>query len=345
MLVFDREGYSPSFFDEMWREHRISCMTYHKHPGDPWPEEWFTQHSVRMPSGEILDMKLCEMGAYVGSGKKAVWMREVRKLTDSGHQTSVISTAFDLPHIQLAARMFSRWSQENFFNYMMKHFDIDVVLEYGTTEFPDTEKVVNPDWRQVNRSRNSLQNKLRYHRARFTEMTMHPQTEENPNKYDKWVKKKAKLLEDIENLEQQLQQVKGELKDTSKHISWGELEAKDRFLRLLPGRKRLMDTIRMIAYRAETAMVGLITGPNVDSPAARRLLQDLFVTEADILPDQENKELTIRVHNASRPAANRALLQLFEHLNQAEVLFPGTDMRLVYQIGGFERSNTAQGVT
>jgi len=42
----------------------------------------------------------------------------VRKLTDSGHQTSLISTAFDLPHTQLAGRMFSRWCQENFFNYM-----------------------------------------------------------------------------------------------------------------------------------------------------------------------------------------------------------------------------------
>jgi hypothetical protein len=285
------------------------------------------------------------MGSYVGSGKDAIWMREVRKLTDSGHQSSLISTAFDLPHTQLAARMFSRWCQENFFNYMMQHFDIDVILEYGATEFPDTEKVVNPTWRQLDRSRNSLQNKLRYRRARFAEMTMHPETEEKPTKYRKWLTKKADLLEEIENYEHQLETLKAELKDTPKHIIWGQLDEKDKFLRLLPGRKRLMDTIRMIAYRAETAMVGLITGPTVDSPAARRLLQDLFVTEADILPDPENKNLNIRVHSASRPAANRALAQLFDHLNKAEVNYPGTDMRLVYQLGGYTGSNGAQGVT
>ena len=84
-----------------------------------------------------------------------------------------------------------------------------------------------------------------------------------------------------------------------------------------------MDTVRMIAYRAETAMMGLITGPTVNPPAARRLLQDLFVTEVDILPDQKKKQLTVRAHNASRPAANRALMQLFEHLNEAGVKFPG----------------------
>jgi transposase len=345
VLVFDREGYSPAFFAEMWSEHRIGCLSYHKHPGEPWPEQWFTEHKVTMPAGEVIDMQLCEMGSYVGSGKDAIWMREVRKLTDSGHQSSLISTAFDLPHTQLAAGMFSRWCQENFFNYMMQHFDIDVILEYGATEFPDTEKVVNPTWRQLNRSRNSLQNKLRYRRARFAEMTMHPETEEKPAKYRKWLTKKAGLLEEIENYEHQLQKLKAELKDTAKHITWGQLDKKDKFLRLLPGRKRLMDTIRMIAYRAETAMVGLITGPTVDSPAARRLLQDLFVTEADILPDPENKQLNIRVHSASRPAANRALAQLFEHLNKAEVNYPGTDMRLVYQLGGYTGSNGAEGVT
>ncbi|MHC4783795.1 MAG: putative transposase [Planctomycetota bacterium] len=345
ILVFDREGYSPAFFYEMWSKHRVACLTYHKHPSKPWPEQWFTEHKVTMPGGELVTMQLCEMGSCLGSGKDAIWMREVRKLTDSGHQTSLISTAFDLPHTQLAARMFSRWCQENFFNYMMQHFDIDVLLEYGGTQFPDTEKVVNPTWRQLNRSRNSLQNKLRYRRAHFAEMAMHPETEEKSAKYRNWLKKKADLLEEIENFEYELKELKAKLKDTSKHITWGRLDEKDKFLRLLPGRKRLMDTIRMIAYRAETAMVGLITGAVVDSSDARRLLQDLFVTEADILPDPENKQLNIRVHSASRPAANRALEQLFGHLNKAEVNYPGTDMRLAYALGGYTGCNGAGGVT
>jgi hypothetical protein len=284
------------------------------------------------------------MGSLVGSGENAIWMREVRKLTDSGHQTSLISTAFDLPHTQLAARMFSRWCQENFFNYMMQHFDIDVLLDYDVAEFPDTEKVVNPAWRQLNQSRNSLQNKLRYRRARFAEMTMHPVTEDKTKKYRNWLKKKADLLEEIENFEYQLEALKVKMKQTDKHIKWGELDEKDRFLRLLPGRKRLMDTIRMIAYRAETAMVRLITSSTVDSSDARRLIQDLFSTEADILPSPEAEQLNIRLHSASRPAANRALAQLFEHLNNAQEKYPGTEMRLNFELGGYTASNYAEGV-
>jgi hypothetical protein len=345
VLVFDREGYSPVFFSQMWREHRVACLTYHKHPGESWPEQWFTDQVVTMPSGEVIEMQLCEMGSWVGSGEDAIWMREVRKLTDSGHQTSMISTAFELPLTQLAARMFSRWCQENFFNYMMQHFDIDVILEYGVVEFPDTERVINPPWRQLNQQRNSLQNKLRYCRARFAEMTIHPATDDEPEKYRKWLTKKADLLEEIEKHEHQLEALKAELKDTKKHIPWGQLGDKDKFMRLLPGRKRLVDTIRMIAYRAETAMVKLITGPTVDTSAARTLLQNLFVNEADILPDPDNKRLIIRVHNASRQAANRALEQLFEHLNNAEVNYPGTDMRLVYELGGYAGNTGSVGVT
>jgi hypothetical protein len=345
VLVFDREGYSPAFFREMWVEHRIACMTYHKYPGAPWPEDWFSECSVAMPRGEVIDMKLCEMGSEVGSGKDKIWVREVRKLTESGHQTSLISTAFDLPHQQLAASMFSRWSQENFFQYMMQHFDIDTLLEYGTTEFPATETVVNPAWRELNRTRNSLQNKLRYRQARFAELTMNPEAEDNGAKFQKWVNKKADLLDEVQNYEVQVEEVKNKLKETQKHISWGDLPEKDKFLRLLPGRKRLMDTIRMVTYRAETAMAGLLKSDTVDSPKARRLLQDLFVTEADIIPHQECKKLKIYVHSASRSAANKGLTPLFEQLNNSEMTYPGTDLQLVYHLGAFTALNTGQGIT
>jgi len=206
---------------------------------------------------------------------------------------------------------------------------------YGTQDFPDTERVVNPAWRELDKTRNALLNKLRYRQACFTEMTMHPEAQDNQARFHKWLNKKADLLEQIQHFEHQLKGLKAKLKQTPKHITWAELKDQDKFYRLLPGRKRLMDTVRMIAYRTETAMVGLLTGPAIDSAAARRLLQDLFVTEADILPEPENQRLRIRIHGASTPAANRALLGLVEQLNEVEALYPGTDMRLTYELGAW----------
>ncbi len=332
VLVFDREGYSPDFFARMWRTHRIACITYHKHPAEPWPESWFEEKTVIMPGGETVTMRVAEIGSLLGSGKNAFWVREVRKLTDSGHQTSLISTAYDLPHTQLAVRMFTRWCQENFFRYMKQHFEIDMLCEYGVVEIPDTEKVVNPSWRELNRRRNQVQSRLRYRRSRFSEMTMHPESETNPEKYQKWLKRKSELLEDIDQHEHQLATLKEQLKQTPKHITWGELEEKDKFNRLLPGRKRLMDTVRMIAYRAETAMAAMLLGPTVDMSDARRLLQGLFVTDADLLPDMENNRLLVRIHNASTPADNRSIASLLDELNKAEIEYPGSNLRLTYEL-------------
>ena len=130
VIIFDREGYSPAFFRQMWQDHRIACITYHKYPKEAWPESWFTETEVTMPNGEVVSMKLAERGSWIGSRSEGLWVREVRKLTASGHQTSLISTAYGLLGLENAASLFSRWSQENFFRYMMEHFAIDALSEY-----------------------------------------------------------------------------------------------------------------------------------------------------------------------------------------------------------------------
>ncbi len=335
LLVFDREGYSPEFMDDMWQKHRIGCITYKKFVSkdEDWPLEMFRKTEVQMPSGELVSMHLAEQGSLIGSGKKKIWVREVRKLTDSGHQTSLISTAYGLPHEGLAARMFSRWCQENFFRYMMRHFAIDLIAEYGVDDFPDTEQVVNPARRELERTRNSLNGKLKTRRAKFIAKGFHTVLEKDAKNYEKWEREKAKLHEEIEQFEHELEEVKRRIKETPKHISWGELEEEDKFQRLRPSRKQLIDTIRMVAYRTETAMAGQLRSKTVDTTAARQLLIDLFTTEADILPDKEKKILCVRIHGASRPAANRALEQLLTKLNEAEVTYPGTDLRMIYELG------------
>jgi hypothetical protein len=331
-MVFDREGYSPAFFRRMWEKNRIACITYHKFPSDPWPEEWFEERNVVMPSGETVSMQLAEMGSLVGSGKNAMWMREVRKLTKSGHQTSLISTGYGMDHVRLAACMFTRWCQENFFRYMRQHFGIDMLSEYGVEDISDTERVVNPQWRQMNRSRNRITGRLRYRRAAFTALDMHPESEKDPEKYKKWIEKKAQLLEEIEHLEKKLEDVKTEIKAVARHVEMGELDEEDKFQGLRSGRKRLLDTIKMVAYRAETAMVTLLTKPTVDSAEARRMLQDLFISDADIIPEYEDKILRVCVHNASLPVTNRSLATMLEELNKTKTKYPGTEMIIVYEL-------------
>ena len=65
---------------------------------------------------------------------------------------------------------------------------------------------------------------------------------------------------------------------------------------------------------------------------ARSLLRNLFCSEADLLPDLEQRVLRVQVHPMSNPRANREIAHLLEHLNAAEFTYPGTKLQLVYSI-------------
>jgi hypothetical protein len=333
VILFDREGYSPKFFKEMWQTHRIACITYHKYPKDDWPAAEFAEVETTLPNGERVSLKLAERGTWIGDRKSGLWVRETRKLTTSGHQVSLISSAFSKSSREDCVRLFSRWSQENFFRYMMQHFAIDLLNEYGTEEIPETKRpVVNPKRRELDCRKSSIKSKLTQRRAHFAALTLHPELDDAAQV--KWEKRKAELVEEIEQFEQELADISDKLKTTPSHLAWDELPETEKFQRLAPSRKQLVDTVKMIAYRAETALASIVREKLARPDDARSLLRDLFRSEADLVPDLDQEVLRVHVHPMSNPRSNRAIAHLLEHLNAAEFPYPGTNLRLVYSIAG-----------
>jgi transposase len=333
VLIFDREGYSPAFFKEMWQTHRIACITYHKYPKEAWPEEEFADTQVTLPRGETVSMKLAERGSWVGDKKDGLWVREVRKLNSSGHQTSLISSAYGQMALEDAAAIFSRWSQENFFRYMMEHYLIDLLSEYKTEEIHGTNRpVVNPRWRDLDGRFRSLKGKLQRKHAEFAALTLHPETDIKD--VPKWEQRKTELVEVIEQLEHELEEMKQQRKAIPHHLNWEELPTEDKFERLAPSRKRLMDTVKLIAYRAETALMKIVREALAREDDARSLIRDLFRSEADLSPDPKAGELRVAVHSMANPRSNRALEHLLSELNAASVSYPGTTLKLVYRLVG-----------
>ena len=93
----------------------------------------------------------------------------------------------------------------------------------------------------------------------------------------------------------------------------------------------LMDTLRMIAYRAEMAMAAAVT-PQLDNPdTARSLLKSLFRGDASLHPDEQAGTLTVRLLHQPTRALARALAPLLDELNRPRTDFPGTQLRLVYK--------------
>jgi hypothetical protein len=333
VIVFDREGYSPAFFKEMWQTHRIACVSYHKFPQKRWPEEEFAETTIRMPRGEQVAMKAATRGSWIGSHKDGLWVREIRRLTPSGHQVSLISTCYGVPDMQEAGRLFARWCQENYFRYAMQHFALDLLAEYRTEEIPGTNRpVVNPARRVLESRRRSLKSKLTHRRSRYMAVTLPPDAD--PEKVQRWETAQAKLLEEIQQLEHEIEEIQKKIKDTPSHLNWEDLPEEEKFQRLVPGAKRLLDTVRMIAYRAETAMVGIVREELAREDDGRTLLCDLFRSEADLYPDPEGGTLKVCVHPMSNPRSNRAIQHLLNHLNDAALTYPGTTLRLTYTLLG-----------
>ena len=326
-LVFDREGYSPQFLGRM-KARRIACLSYHKFPGADWAQEEFSEHPVSLSSGELVSMRLAERGSCLTNG---LWVREIRKLTDSGHQTAILATDYRSDLVPVAAALFARWAQENFFKYAREHFGLDRLIDYRTQEISEPIRVVNPAYRTLDAQLRSATSKLNRLLAQFGALNIEQGIE--PEHIEPIVRKKAALQEHIEQLQAEMQTLKNTRKATAHHIPFKELPELQRFRQLSTHSKHLIDTIKMIAYRAETAMANVLC-QNLSHPdETRSLLRALYATEADLLPDYNTRTLTVRLHHMANGYSNEAIRKLCDELNATETLFPRTDLRLVLKLG------------
>jgi len=328
IVVFDREGYSPEGF-KRFKEKRIGCLTYHKHPGPDWPEQEFVACTVKLAHGNQEELKLAERRTVLSNGFE---VREVRHRDATGHQTAVLASTERLSREAVAAGMFGRWSQENFLKYMREHYALDRLVSYQVNPMDETTVVVNPAWRKLDRLARSLTAKLHPKLARFGALSLAGTIE--PEVVERFLKKKATLQGEIQQLQTQLQQCKEKRAALAHHLPLGQVPESERFDRLGSGSKDLVDTIKLVAYRAETAMAHVMREalPKWRQEEARRLLQSLYASEADLIPDEAAGTLTIRLHYPANPLLARAVEKLCEELTAAETIFPTTKLRLVYQL-------------
>jgi hypothetical protein len=327
-IVFDREGYSPDLFEQM-RQKRIAILTYHKFPQDDWGSEEFASYSVTLAGGETVTIQLAERGSQLSN---KLWLREIRKLTESGHQTSILTTNFQAPMTTLAVSLFARWSQENFFRYMREHYSLDRLIEYGTEPIPDAISVVNPAWRKLDSQIRSQAGKRHRLAAHFGALALSEDPTES--QIQGFQQRKGQLQEDIHALDLEIDKLKQLRKATPHHTPVNSLPAEDRFTRLCTERKHFVDTLKMIAYRAESSLASLLREYLArGEDDARALLRQIFQTEADLTPDLVSNTLTVRLHHLTQAAHDQAIEKLLADLNATQTLFPGTNLTLVFKLG------------
>lgn len=325
ILVFDRAAYSPEFFRRMWAL-RIAIVTYHKFPGGAWALEEFHPQTVRLINGEDVLLRLAERGVRLSNG---MWVREIRELDEHGHQTAILTTDYTRDMDRIAVAMFARWCQENFFKYMSKHYGLDRLIEYGTEPLADTTVVVNPSWRRADAAVRRERAKLSRKQAIFGALQL--ATEAGAEATVAFEQEKGRQLESLRLMEHQLDELKQTRKTTPHHLAMKDLPEGERFAQLKPSRKHFVDTIKLIAYRAETALVLVAREKLSQSDEGRALVREVLSSAADLYPDLEKKTLTVRIHRLVSHSHDAVLQHLCEELTATETVYPGTNLRLIYQ--------------
>ena len=105
-----------------------------------------------------------------------------------------------------------------------------------------------------------------------------------------------------------------------------------RYNKLKQESKKLKNAIIMLVYRAESALFNILSEfYKSNEQEGRMILKEIFTSDADMIPDYENKTLTIKLHSLSTPRANQAVKELCSFLNLTETCFPFTNLRLIYK--------------
>ncbi|MBU4366535.1 MAG: hypothetical protein KKF10_05330 [Verrucomicrobia bacterium] len=323
VVIFDREGSSHSLLSKLW-DRRIGAITYRKAVKDLWPESEFSEIEVPVPGGGTTRMKLASRQTVLSAGAAAIPVLEIRRLTQTGHQTAIITTARRLNSPVVAGRMFSRWCQENFFGYMMQHYDIDGLVQYGGEELPGTLAVVNPAWRTLEKAVKDNSRRIRKLHAELGAATLQNDGGD--------IQSRAERFQDIQRLQADTDDLRIKRRNTPRKVSIASLPENERPRQLAPLGKMLTDTIKMIAYRAETALVGLLRPHLAKEEEARALVRELFVSSADLEPNEQKNTLTVRIHRMACPAHDKAIGALLAELNQLAFHHPETNARLFYEL-------------
>jgi len=195
---------------------------------------------------------------------------------------------------------------------------------------PETTRLVNRDWRTLDSQVRRTATQLSRAQALFGAHTLEAR-ENEPEIAARHEERKGAALSALQASQSQLDELKAKRKSTPKHIELKDLPPEQRVAQLRGGRKHFIDTIKLIAYRAETALVHLARETLQRHDDARSFVRSLFQTSVNLRPDPARNELLVEIHGQANPIHDTCLEAICHELNTTELCYPGTDLRLIYR--------------
>ena len=327
-LVFDREAYDTDFFNRLWKDKRIAIISYRKNVKDKWPESEFKQVEIQV-IGNKKTVFVCERTVVLGGHS----FREIRKLSEGGHQTSILTTNLIITIEEVAGKMFSRWSQENFFRYMIAEFNFDKMIQYGLEKIDENTKVVNPEYSRLTQQIKKSNEKKRRAEALLYEQMEKLQEKLRPHEIIAVTQKQADYNETAQAYRNEIIKLKLKRKAINRTIPIKEMPEIKRYNCLNRESKLFMNIMKMIAYRSETVLYNILKPIcKTAEKEGRQLIQTILASDADLETNYIEKTLTVKIHSQATPRANEYLIEICNIMNETKTIYPNTFFTLIFKI-------------
>ena len=325
-VVFDRGGWSPKLFQDLLAM-SFDILTYRKGRTRHIAEKRFTWHRARL-DGRQVRYRLHEQPVRFLKGK--LRLRQVTRLTETGHQTPIVTSRWDLRAIVVAHRMFERWRQENFFKYLREEYLIDALVDYQVEPDDPHRSVPNPVRKAVEKEIHTARVHLKKLRQSYGATAIDYFHGRNRTMAGFEIKEKKNRAA-IDKITEHIKKLKIRCGSLPARVPLADARKGQEAVRLSTERKHLTNILKMIAYQMESDLVELVR-PHYKrvEDEGRTFIQSALQDMADIEPTVD--QLRITLAPLSSPHRSRALEALCEELNKTNTLFPGTWLRMCYSV-------------
>ena len=257
-------------------------------------------------------------------------LRQVTRLTETGHQTPMVTSRWDLRAIVIAHRMFERWRQENFFKYLREEYLIDALVDYQVEPDDPNRSVPNPARKALEKEIRTVRVHLRKLQQNYGKTAIdHVQRRTRTGVGFKVAAEK--LRTEIDKTTKRIKTLKVRCASLPARIPLRDARKGQEVVKLSTERKHLTNVLKMVAYQIESDLVELVR-PSYKrvEDEGRTFIQTALQDTADIEPTDD--QLRITLAPLSSPHRSRVLEALCAALNKTNTLFPGTQLRMYYSV-------------
>jgi hypothetical protein len=320
-IVFDRGGWSPKLFGTIIKD-GFDLITYRAGRCRHINQRRFIRRRADL-DGHWVDYLLHDQPVRLLKGK--LRLRQVTRLCDTGHQTQVITSRWDLRDVEVAYRMFDRWRQENFFKYMREEFLLDALIDYQIEPEDPTRTIPNPERRALDKQIQAARTDLARLEREYGAAAAANAEQRRPTMRGFKIAH-GKLGKQLRSARGRVAQLCAQRHRLPKRIEVHDLNERA-VVKLATERKHLTDIIKMVAYQAESDVLALLRPHYARADQeGRTLLHELFATAGDIRVGKS--ELHITLAALSSPHRTYAAQALCEMLDQTATVFPGSHLRM-----------------